>query len=1209
MKNPFKKISKKTVLIASVLVILIGVPVLAYFYLNQESEDTSAWYNTSWLYRRSITVSNAGGTLTNEDVLITLDTASLISAGKLQADCDDLRFVDSDDSTSLQYWIEDDCNTSSTKIWTRIPSLTSGGKTIYVYYGNSSAIKGSLNWGGNVYMYADTTCPSGWTAASALNGKFLYGSATFGTTGGASSHSHTNVSCTSTSISTTNIAGSTTSGITSVGTTHTHTGLASTVNSQSVLPSYRDMILCYRNRFTLNSGLISLFSGSTPTGWTRFSALDNYLPQANSSYGTTGGSNTHTHTTTGQTTAGPNASANSISEPLNATGGTITYSGGYKIHKFTISGTFTPNVTGNVEVLVVAGGGGGGKGCNDGNWGGAGGGAGGVIYNSSSSVTSGGKTVTVGAGGSAANNGGNSSFNSITATGGGRGGGDCGTEVRAGATGGSGGGGAKYSTGAAGISGQGNSGGNFGGASISGGGGGKGEAGNTDGAGHGGDGTAYSITGSSIYYGGGGSGAPLGSAESPIAGSTGGGGGTTYNGVGGNGVANTGGGGGGGGELNSSVGGSGGSGVVIIRYPTPLSLSGTGASGTHTHTVNSVSIDSPSNVPPYMTMLFGKANSTVYVNENNILPSSELPPLGWNRYSALDSKFVMGSSSSGTTGGTATHSHSTTLTTGSPSATVSLYGTGANFADSTHTHSCSTTTNTASNLPPYYSVIYIQRKTSQSISIAEEVTLNTQPNAPTSLLTNGITNPTGVASATAYFSAIFSDPDTSDTGEYYRIEVNTNNTFTGTTLWDSGKVSMTSTANGARSPNISYNGTAFTPGQTYYWRIKFWDNGSIFNESDWSSTSQFTANESPTAPTSLLTEGTTNPTQVADLTPEFSAIFNDPNTGDTGAYYQIQVNTASNFSGISMWDSTKTSMTSTAIGARSPDISYAGTALTFNGTTYYWRIKFWDNNNIEGVWSSTAQFTMNTPPSAPTSLLTEGNSNPNKIYDTTPEFSAIFNDPNGSDTGAYYQIEVNTLSDFTGTSMWDSNKTSMTSTANGARSPDISYAGTSLTLNGNIYHWRIRFWDNYDTQGAWSSTASFRMSGPPNPPTALLFDGKTNPSWLSTQTPVLSAIHSDVNGDSATYYEVEINASSDFTGIVKWDSGKQSMTSTSTGSRSPDIKYTGTPLENSGSTFYWRIRFWDTDDNVSPWSSTASFVETLNYTKMNSVGLEGLVIF
>ena len=43
-----------------------------------------------------------------------------------------------------------------------------------------------------------------------------------------------------------------------------------------------------------------------------------------------------------------------------ATGGTITYSGGYTIHTFTGNGTFTPNSSMNVEYLVVGGGGGGG---------------------------------------------------------------------------------------------------------------------------------------------------------------------------------------------------------------------------------------------------------------------------------------------------------------------------------------------------------------------------------------------------------------------------------------------------------------------------------------------------------------------------------------------------------------------------------------------------------------------------------------------------------------------------------------------------------------------------------------------------------------------------------------------------------------------------------------------------------------------------------
>jgi len=105
-------ISKKTAIIASVVVLAIGIP-LAYLLWSNNQEDTGAWYSSSWLYRRSISVANPGGTLTNEDVLIEYDTASLITATKLQSDCDDLRFVDSDDSTALAYWVEGGCNTSN----------------------------------------------------------------------------------------------------------------------------------------------------------------------------------------------------------------------------------------------------------------------------------------------------------------------------------------------------------------------------------------------------------------------------------------------------------------------------------------------------------------------------------------------------------------------------------------------------------------------------------------------------------------------------------------------------------------------------------------------------------------------------------------------------------------------------------------------------------------------------------------------------------------------------------------------------------------------------------------------------------------------------------------------------------------------------------------------------------------------------------------
>lgn len=234
------------------------------------------------------------------------------------------------------------------------------------------------------------------------------------------------------------------------------------------------------------------------------------------------------------------------------------------------------------------------------------------------------------------------------------------------------------------------------------------------------------------------------------------------------------------------------------------------------------------------------------------------------------------------------------------------------------------------------------------------------------------------------------------------------------------------------------------------------------------------SNSAPTAPTSLLAENATNPTGVTDTTPELSAVYNDPNTSDTALYYEIEVNTASDFSGTSMWDTGKTSMSALNQGSRSTDVSYAGTTLA-ELTTYYWRIRFWDNSDAEGAWSAAGNFSManfNDAPTAPTSLLTEGSTNPTGVTDTTPEFSAVYNDPDTSDTAPYFEIEVNTASDFTGTSKWNTGKTSITAINQSARSPDISYAGTALS-SSTTYYWRIRFWDAADAMGTWSSAANF----------------------------------------------------------------------------------------------------------------------------------------
>jgi hypothetical protein len=82
-----------------------------------------------------------------------------------------------------------------------------------------------------------------------------------------------------------------------------------------------------------------------------------------------------------------------MSNKFAATGGTITTSGGYNIHTFTSSGTFSVTAgTIQVEYLIVAGGGGGGSDA------GGGGGAGGM-RTGTQTVTEQDYSITVGGGG------------------------------------------------------------------------------------------------------------------------------------------------------------------------------------------------------------------------------------------------------------------------------------------------------------------------------------------------------------------------------------------------------------------------------------------------------------------------------------------------------------------------------------------------------------------------------------------------------------------------------------------------------------------------------------------------------------------------------------------------------------------------------------------------------------------------------------------
>jgi hypothetical protein len=73
-------------------------------------------------------------------VLLTVNTAAEVSAGRMAADGRDIRFSDSIcGSTFFNYWIESGMNTSTTSIWVNVPSIPANGTTsLYLLSGDST---------------------------------------------------------------------------------------------------------------------------------------------------------------------------------------------------------------------------------------------------------------------------------------------------------------------------------------------------------------------------------------------------------------------------------------------------------------------------------------------------------------------------------------------------------------------------------------------------------------------------------------------------------------------------------------------------------------------------------------------------------------------------------------------------------------------------------------------------------------------------------------------------------------------------------------------------------------------------------------------------------------------------------------------------------------------------------------------------------------
>lgn len=133
-------ITVRYITIISLTIIIILSPIL-YITIKPKSAK-AGWWDENWMYRKIIPITYSGSSsLTEYQVLVDgLDTSTPIAAGKMQSDCDDIRFT-SYAGKLLDYSIVGaTCNTTDTEIWVKTDSIPASNINIYLYYGNPNAV-------------------------------------------------------------------------------------------------------------------------------------------------------------------------------------------------------------------------------------------------------------------------------------------------------------------------------------------------------------------------------------------------------------------------------------------------------------------------------------------------------------------------------------------------------------------------------------------------------------------------------------------------------------------------------------------------------------------------------------------------------------------------------------------------------------------------------------------------------------------------------------------------------------------------------------------------------------------------------------------------------------------------------------------------------------------------------------------------------------
>lgn len=351
------------------------------------------------------------------------------------------------------------------------------------------------------------------------------------------------------------------------------------------------------------------------------------------------------------------------------------------------------------------------------------------------------------------------------------------------------------------------------------------------------------------------------------------------------------------------------------------------------------------------------------------------------------------------------------------------------------------------------------------------------------------------------------------------------------------------------SVNTSASATSYTPttplpaGQSLFWRVR---SLGTYGPSAWSETRSFTSANPPSIP-NLLSPATNSLATLYTPTLTWSVV--TVPAGTVFDYYQVQIDTTSDFD------------TPGLLEANVPDqmsLSYVPVEELDPNTRYYWRIRAFNGDGQYSQWSAVRYFRTAVQPPV---LSTPGNMA--TMLETLPtfEWEAVENA-----TG--YTIQIARNETFS----------SLVTTGN-TNAVTLSYRPTGALPGGLTLYWRVQA-KATNGPSAWSAVRSFISANPPGIP-GLLSPG--NNALVTIYTPTLAWNKVSVpvlpSPTEFSHYQVQVSDVNTFDLPL--------VDALVTEHSTPN--YTLPEELDPNTTYYWRVRSVNTDDQYSQWSAVRFF--------------------